>query len=264
MKIHTFLTVFFTIILFCHCSTTGEGTDFRWDFSSEKKYIYSYNQNSIMVFDDITAKHKDKIPSSLEGKLNIKVKSKEYADLSLTNLKLDQEGLSSDDDSGENLQTMVVQDMNSKGGFKTDDQDMLFKLMLPLPNENLKIGESEYLPMEIPFTTNGSVLFSKGGNTITYQKDTIINGEILAQLAAITDISKLDIPEEIEGEFEMSVTGSSQLLFNKAKGYFVSAIVHFKMESHSIIEQKIGESIHSMNSSMNMENTVKIQLLEIE
>jgi len=195
-------------VLFSFCNTPDSKEDqFIWDFSTNKKYVYSFNQKSTVIFNDIAKGYIDEMPMDMTAKLNISVKDEQYADLSLTEVMMSKKTTLDTIDELIESPSMVIQDMDSKGKFKTENQNMLFKLMLPLPSKHLHVGESDFTELEVPFTTHGSVLFSKGGTTLPYVKDTIVDGQSLALMAAITDISDIDIPEELTGTYKMSTTG---------------------------------------------------------
>ncbi len=118
----------------------------------------------------------------------------------------------------------VVQGMkeDGTGPFGDSSQDMLLKLIFPLPSKTLKIGESVDVPAQMPFNAMGSQLQVKGRSRITLTRYVLIGNHTCAQLNVDIDISDLKVPSELEGEYLCSTKGSAVFFFDISSRTFVS------------------------------------------
>ena len=85
----------------------------------------------------------------------------------------------------------------------------------------------------------------------------------LHHLNSNIDISKLDVPEELKGEYECSITGNATYYFDLENGYYVGAdiqmVMDVMMDSESETEDNFG-----MFMKMKSDNVYKIRLEKIE
>ncbi len=227
---------------------------FVWDFNSEKNYIYSFKQEVISV--NNWGKESEDIDTSRvigTGDLKVKSKGDNKADFVLI-LTIQNDAFKSFKDEM-SPQTMVIPDMDANGQFESQrrNSELIFDLILPLPSRDLEIGESENLDLEIPFNLMGSPLYVKGHNKLKYLKDTAPN---TALIRSEFKVDKLDIPEEIQGEFGCSIVGESELEFNYKEKHFESSNVNVLMKMKSKTE----------DMEMSLENTSKynIKFIKIE
>ena len=241
-------------------------SNFIWDFSSKKKFIYSYSQT--VVVEMKTDKNRPARKSFMTGKgnLNVLVKENNLADLSITDLELS--SVYNDDESPSDTMTdiqpaMVVQDMQPDGSFSTENVDILFKILFPLPSSDIKIGESNELAMQLPFNANGSILMSKGGNKLVFEGYETLEGRKCAVLKGTLDISDLEVPEELKGEYISKTTGSATYYFDIRDHCYVGADIQMLMEAKMDSEDK-DESDFDMFMDMSSDNKFKIRLRKIE
>lgn len=169
-----------------------------------------------------------------KGNLNVQVKPNNLADLSLTYLKLsmimfNKDGTSRDTMTS-NTPPTVAQDMNPKGKFNEPNLNSLFDIVFPLPSQELKVGQSDKIPMKIPFNAMGAVLFSKGFNTLTFTGYETIEGRNCAILEGIIDVSKLEIPEEVDGKYKSATTGNAKYYFDIENRCYVGAEIRMIMD----------------------------------
>jgi len=259
-----------TLILLAGCGKENKKSDsneFVLDFNSQKKFIYTYSQTSTSETQWKKNEAFQKTKSDANGQLNIRIKENNLADLSVTNLKtnlitLDDKGVAVDTMSN-TTQAMVIQNMNQKGGFENYDHNIMFDLIFPLPTKNLKIGETDKIPMQIPFNVNGSKLYIKGFNEIKYSGTKVLNGTECAVLNGTIDISELEIPEELESLYESKTTGNGTYYFNLKDKYFVGADINIIMATSSSPKTENSEN-NLVFGTMKNSTEITIRLKEIE
>lgn len=265
-----------SILIFASCGNgstksnligNSSESQFQWDFSKQRKFIYSYSQ--IVNGESTMDKEGTALKTYVEGvgHLNIRVKENNLADLSLTDIDMkmvtfkDEE--SPRDTMTQKVPNSVVQDMKPDGSFGVSTTDILFDVLFPLPTTNLGKGDSEEIPMQMPFNAYGSELHSKGQNTLTFTGYEEIEGRNCAVLKGVIDISKLDIPEELKGEFECSTTGYATYYFDLEDGCYVGADIQMVMVAMIDYETE-NEMAFGMFMKMKSDNVYKIRLKQIE
>jgi hypothetical protein len=248
-------------------SDGSENKHFIWDFNKEIKYIYSYSQtveteSRISKSDAVSKTYMTGI-----GNLNVRVKPNNLADLSLTNMELsmimfNEDGTPTDTMTHTSPPT-VVQDMKPNGSFDEPNSNLLFDILFPLPSQDLKEGQSDKTLMKIPFNANGSVLFSKGFNTLSFTGFKTIKGRKCAVLEGILDISKLEIPEELDGEYKSATTGNATYYFDIEDHCYVGADIHMIMDVMMDTESE-GQDDFGMYMEMKSDNIFKIRLERLD
>jgi len=246
-------------------STNTTQSQFEWDFSKKRKFIYSFSQTVNGTNKMDKDRSVDKMYMTGIGHLNVRVKENNLADLSLTDIEIqlvnyDQEGRPRDTLS-QKIPTNVVQDMEPDGSFDDSNTDILFDMLFPLPKRVLEIGDSDEILMQMPFNTNGSRLFSKGQNKLTFTGYEEIEGVNCAVLEGIIDISKFDVPEELKGEYKCSTTANATYYFDLENRHYVAADIKMVMD---IMIDPENEDDFGMYMNMRSDNVYKIRLEKIE
>jgi hypothetical protein len=206
--------------------------EYKWDFSSEATHTYSYEQDVEMDadFGDFDG---GKTPTSgqsmtSKGSLLVKSKGDGTADIVLKDIKAKTE---MDFGKGEETKTMeqtlppsVIQGMREDGSGSVGDssQNTMLKLLFPLPTKPLKVGESVDIPTSMPFNARGSMLHVKGYMRVTLARYVTIGDGVYAQFNIKIDIAELDVPEELEGEYECWIKGDGIYYFDVAQHRFAS------------------------------------------
>lgn len=245
----------------------SENSEFIWDFSTKRKFVYSFYQ----TVNGTSKMDKESIPEKTlmtgKGDLNLRVKENDLADLSLTDLQIDMimfnENGTVRDTISNQIPVVVIQDMSRKGRFSEPSSNIMFDLLFPLPLTNLKVGESEKVITQIPFNANGSRLSIKGFNELTFKGTEVIEGRECAVLEGKLDISKLDIPEELKGEYESSTRGLGTYYFDVKNHYYVGADVQMLMKVMMDTETE-DEDGFGMFMEMASDNIFKIRLERID
>lgn len=246
---------------------TFVNSKFIWDFSTKKKFIYSYSQTvngtNKMGKDSPT----DKSLMNGKGYLNVRVKENNSADLSLTDLEIDMIMFNDNGTPRDTLSnkapTTVIQGMKPDGSFSDPNSNIMFDLLFPLPSKDLKIGETDKIAMQIPFNANGSRLFSKGFNELTFKGFEVIDERECAVLIGKLNVSNLEIPEELKGEYKSITTGFATYYFDIENHYYIGAdiqsLMEVKMDTETENENDLG-----MFMEMTSDNIFKIRLEKIE
>ena len=213
---------------------------FRWDFSkAQVVHTYAYAQELRSKTDmgsSFGGKSSDMGQEiSVKGVLLIKSQGDSTAELVLREMKV---SMKMDMGEGEpktmehQMPPFVVQGMkeDGSGSFGNSSQDMLLKMLFPLPSKPIKIGESVDIPWQMPFNAMGPILRVTGRSRITLTRYVTIGERTCAQLDVDTDISKLKVPTELEGEYKCSTKGTSVLHFDVASRCFVSGTIALLMQ----------------------------------
>lgn len=233
------ITIIITVtILICGCGSTeeplllnieqypyaeapSEAPILRWDFSGydQYRYLIEIDASSVTHIDAGDLSDDSTQTSTAEGDMIIKSQGDHTARIVLENIEVATD-FSPDDGNDSDIlkvtgQTMVLQGLKEDGtmGSCNTSEEALVKLILPLPSTPLELGESVDVPVQVPFNAMGSPLPVKGTTTITLKEYVSVNGQLCARLISDIDISEIDIPEEIEGDYECTLTGVSDYLF---------------------------------------------------
>lgn len=265
-----------SILIFASCgngnpkSTKTENSNesqFQWDFSKQRKFIYSFSQTVNGENQMDKDRPVEKTYMTGIGYLNVRVKENNLADLSLTDIDMQMIMFNEDgtprDTMTQKAPPNVVQGMKPNGSFGDSNTDLLFKMLFPLPNKTLEKGDSDEIPMQMPFNANGSRLFAKGQNTMTFVGFEKIEGRNCAVLKGVIDISKLDVPEELKGEYGCSTTGNATYYFDLENGYYVGADIKMVMNVMMDTETE-NEDDFGMYMKMTSDNNYKIRLEKTE
>lgn len=198
---------------------------FRWDFSkADVAHTYSYQQEvrSTTDFGSSFVGTPDGAQQEISstGVLLIRSQGDGTGELVLKDMKTK---MKSDVGGGHEPQTMeqtmrpfVVQGVkeDGSGAFGDSPEDTFLKLLFQLPPKTLKVGESVDVPAQMPFNAMGSVLQIKGRSRIPLTGYVKIGTRTCAQLAVDTEISRLNVPAELKGEYRCSLTGTSVFYFD--------------------------------------------------
>jgi hypothetical protein len=139
----------------------------------------------------------------------------------------------------------------------------MFKMLFPLPSEDLKEGEKDKVAMQMPFNANGSRLYAKGFNTLEFSGFEKICDRECVVLSGIIDISEMDVPEELTGEYKNSTTGKATYYFDLEDKIYVGADINMTMDVLMDTESN-DQNQRGMYMAMKSQNIFKIRLEKIE
>ena len=91
------------------------------------------------------------------------------------------------------------------------------------------MGESVSIPAQMPFNAMGSLLQVTGHLETRLADYVLIDGKTCAKLETDIDISTLNPPEELEGDYRCQVKGKSVFYFNIEGRHFMSGKVAMLM-----------------------------------
>jgi hypothetical protein len=188
-------------------ATTPEGKQkFNWDFSKKHKYIYDYSQkmkmaSSMGIGQDVNA----------TAKLTVKAKGDKTADVILNEFDAESSIMGGVSMPAQAYQGMT-EDSNIPGAAAS--QDEMIRLLFPLPAKALLVGESDAVPGKMPFNAMGSLLWVKGETKLTLKEYVTVGGHTCARFDVDIDISKMDVPEELTGEYKCSMKGRGAVYYD--------------------------------------------------
>ena len=253
---------------------------FRWDFSkAQAVYTYAYEQevrNKTDMGSSFGGKSGDMGQEmSANGLLLIKSQGDSTAELVMKDIKMSAKvdmGTGEPKTMEQQMPIFVVQGMkeDDSGSFGNSSQDMLLKMLFPLPPKPLKVGASVNVPVQMPFNAIGSMLQVTGRSRITLTRYVKIGEHTCAQLDVDTDISKLKVPTELKGEYKCSTKGTSVFYFDIVSRSFVSGtiamLIQFSIDAPMPQMKISGEDAPDMpkrsKMSMTSDNLIRVKLKE--
>jgi hypothetical protein len=240
--------------------------DLKWDFSGDEVYAYDLDQS--MKTSQMMGMGKNFSPTmkvKASGLLKFKSKGDHTADLVLQGLTMENNvdfGPEAPKSFGKQSQTVemptqVIQGVGEEGIVQFGQMGEQFNLryLFPLPEAALARGESATVPISMPFNAMGSVLTAKGEMKIKLDKFVKIEDKTAALLDCDLIIDELDVPEEIEGEYEIKVKGRALYYFNVEERCFDSGkmamMFSFRIDTPSP-QMKMGDEDFSENFPKNI------------
>ena len=253
----------------------------KWDFANRDVHSYTYEQevrNKTDMGSPVGGKSiLDNMGQemSAKGMLLIKSEGDGTAELVLKDvamiMKMDM-GEGAPKTMEQKMPPVVMQGMKEDGSgpFGGSQQDMLLKVLFPLPTKSLKVGDWCDVPAQMPFNAMGSVLEVKGRSRITLTRYVKIGNRTCAQLDVDTDVSELKVPSELKGEYKCSEKGTSVFYFDVANRSFVSGtiaiIMQFSIDAPTPEMKMSGEDTPDMPKrskvSMASDNFIRVKLKE--
>ena len=276
---------FFLVVCFLStsCSNSENERAIMWKFQNFEKLTYNFTQKTeISPMGGIFSAFG--ITNTATGKLTITPTSNEKADIVLKELDMGEMGdlltknLKKED--GE-LSDMFVKGLKTDGtieGEVSEAMQFFYIGVLPIPTEDLKIGESIKIPAQMPMNAFGSQIMIKGYQTLTlksvekniykFENDILLNE---------FDISKNE-EKDVKKEHQHQIKGKGEYTFDIEKGYFTNAEVELKIKMKISDLQKEGEenqtsipdSLQSKmpfkmdfgNMEMNFTSTINLDLIK--
>ena len=199
----------------------------RWDFSGKAVYAYDFYEKEVNTAKMLSME--DSMEQDGEGTATLLLKSQgdHTAVMVLKDLKL--KALVTGIGEGapkkveEEPPDITVEGMGEDGSIDPDKlpEGSQFEGLFPLPKKPLNVGESVEMPEDVPFNVAESTLHAKGVTIITLTKYVTIDGHVCAKLVAATDITELDVPGSLEGDYRIFVKGKAVFYFDLESKRFV-------------------------------------------
>jgi hypothetical protein len=218
--------------------------EFRWNFSKKHKFVYDYEQKVEMDAGSMGSES-----MNATAVLTVKSKGDGMADVVLSNMKTDMTQRQ-----GMEMPPTVMQGMTEDSRIPGADasQAELVKLLFPLPAGPVEAGGSSAISGKWPFNAFGSLLWITGETTVTLAGYVTIDAHICARLDVVIDISKLDVPEELEGIYQALTKGRGVLYFDVRDRCFHSGELAIIMSARTETEKP-----YKARMSMDADNYVR-------
>jgi len=196
----------------------------RWDFSAKRKYSYNYTRKEDIYNDLVGLRAPTKRSTEITGDLVLTSKAKGFASVMLQNLKprvLTSGVLALPKNS------VVALRMNEIGNvtFPLADSGMslAMRMLLALPPQPLKTGESIDLPVEMPWEVPGATMQVTGHLKMKLTGYVIAGSRKCARLENSIDIPKFKAPQGTKGTYKVFLKGKSIVHFDLQARSFLSA-----------------------------------------
>ena len=240
IRIMRFLVLTVILSVICSCQNNATEADhkpksnFSWDFSENRTFLYSFSQN--VKTDKKLEQDQDIIRNIINtsGDLTIKVAANQ-ASVSLSDSKMEiieqwPDG-SPKDTIRQEFQATIVEAMQADGSYEAKDVDLMFRLLLLLPQKILNVGDKDIVAISTPFTVNDVKLFVEGTSILSFKKyDTFLDRKC-AVLKGKIDISILEIPHNFIGKYRSLNQGNATYYFDLDNGYLLGADIDMQMSS---------------------------------
>lgn len=255
MKSHPLLIV---LLIVLSCSTPTANTAFRIDLTSNKTYVYDFQQN-VTVHNRMVGMS---ARTSALADLVLMPVSDSMAELSLTNLELVTRRYGTDgrisDSTNLKPNPITLRYLNSLGQITDSTVENTYRFLMPLPNGPLFEGESSTIEHTMPLTYGKNALELKGTNTLTFNGFDTLLGRHCVVINGLIDITQPNFNDSTGSYFGFT-KGKATYYFDSSKGLFIGADLKLTMMVHTI---PVGADSSQMTHLEN-ENIIRYRLREI-
>lgn len=220
----------------------SEFSDLKWNFSAGADYNYVYRQtilNKIQMPEFMDQGNQEYSPEmTLQGDLTVRSRGDGSADLFIRNLSVTGEMASPYDPSPlyfeQQYAGYVIQGMNEWGMLPHagNSYEESMNLNFALPDRPVRKNQAVDFPARIYFNVTGSRLIVTGTNRVTLVGYKQVGPYRCAKIKSDFEISTVDIPPELEGEYAISLQGSSICYFDIDNQCYVCGHVARKTDFH--------------------------------
>jgi hypothetical protein len=206
----------------------------RWSFTDGAVYSYLLSERSETASNFPDGDLDEPTRSSSAGRFEIKAEGDHEAKIVLSDVNVAvQRGGDADEDADASFNSppVVVRGLREDGSLPTADsqQNALFRLLFPLPEPPMAVGETSTLPFQFPVNVFGSPLTAEGEIEMTLTALVYVRGTTCAQVDFVVGIGEIEIPEEIQTEFDFDVSGTGRYFFDVNAGRLVESTVAVRM-----------------------------------
>lgn len=236
----------------------AEAREFRWNFSTDTAYAYDYlqkvNMHSEMGRSGGSAVQKMRGT----GKMLVKSQGDGTARMVIQDLEVQME-MAGSEPQFMPAQVIVVPGVREDGSVEgsLNQQQMIVELLFPLPNKPLTAGRSDSIRASMPFNAMGSLLEVTGKSVVTLAGYFDVDGRKCARFDVDTEITDVEIPPEMEGEYSATLKGRSVHYFDIEERAFVSGRLAFLMTLH--ITTEVPRSVQEMGGDVPSDITIKME-----
>jgi hypothetical protein len=245
-----------------------EPVKIRWDFSDGSEYIYDLRQTSdtASVFPGDEPEEPKRV--IVVATMEFKAQADHVAKIVFTQNDTIVEGMPEDENAKKRLKgrPMVVPGLKEDGTMPSaqNQQSTLFRLLFPLPPEPLGVGQTATIPFQFPVNVFGSPLSADGRVNLTLTGLVYVRGKTCAQVDYVVEVDEVELPEEIETEFNFAMSGIGRYFFDIEGGRLVesSSAVATSMEAEFPEEymSEMADDDVPIDPTMRMSSDMLIQL----
>jgi hypothetical protein len=245
-----------------------EPVKIRWDFSDGSEYIYDLRQTSdtASVFPGDEPEEPERI--IVVATVEFKAQGDHVAKIVFTQKEDIIEGMPEDEDAKNRLKgrPMVVLGLKEDGTMPSaqSQQSTLFRLLFPLPLEPLGVGQTATIPFQFPVSVFGSPLSADGRVKLTLTGLFYVRGKTCAQVDYVVEVDEVELPEEIDTEFNFAMSGIGRYFFDIEAGRLVesSSAVVMSMEAEFPEEfmSEMADDDAPIDRTMSMSSDMLFQL----
>ncbi len=218
-------------IFLTSCSDSENERAILWKFQNFDKLTYNFTQKTEIspmggIFSGFG------ITNTATGKLTITPTSDDKADIVLKDLDMGQMGdllTQNLKKEGGQLPDMFVRGLKPNGtidGEISEAMQLFYTGILPIPTQDLKVGESIKIPAQMPMNAFGSQIMLKGYQTLTLKSIE----ENMYKFESDILINEYDIPKDVQQKHQHEVKGFGTYIFDTKNGYFTKAEVELKIK----------------------------------
>lgn len=216
----TFLTVLIGLI---SCNDEhGELKVFSLYFEEGSSVVYDYTQEGTTAYRMLCDLVVDTQVIEAKGIIEIRGTDTEIASFIMANMEITtfmlDNGVPGEKNKQKNVPAQEIPGLQSNGSFgKGEDMDLKFDLLFNLPPVDIQLGETTIKKISFPVNAYGNTTSILADKMITYDKDTMINGDSCAILSYQINNIGIEKSESFRSDSYGVIKGEGLVFFNLNK-----------------------------------------------
>lgn len=253
------------LLIFTRCDQgnseqTGSNEVFIMHFEEGSSIKYDYHVNQMQIFNIDCEEEEDIANMQVDGTLEIKGVSAEQAswlmyDASskITNIRNGEEDVKTDPN--DDAFTAEMTGLKTNGSFTMDDSRInVFHFLFTLPLKDMEEGEIIEEELHFPVNLSASSTSIVGLKTITYEKDTVIDGETCAVLRFAIENKGLEKTMSFTDDSYGVFQGNGVSYFDYTNGQFLGTVSNIYIDVYAELKEK-NEYSSCMDMTMDSKNS---------
>lgn len=242
---------------------------FRWDFSAKRDSRFTYDQAATQI----SMSGEGEMPITAKGDLIVRSNGDGTARIVLEGVRMTMTMPPLKNETAaprkmeQSLPTSVAGTIGEDGRVVT--QQPSIEMLFPLPPSTLAVGKTVDVPFSMPFNANGSALQVKGISHITHGGYVMLGKRLCARFEERSELLKLDVPEEVPGKYDVTMTATGVAFFDVHERRFVRAVVasHVAMTAEIVMPKFDGDAAAEKESkpekmSMTSDDRITVSISE--
>lgn len=135
--------------------------------------------------------------------------------------------------------TIVLPGMSEQGPTESIKSFDDLRMILLFPSKPLAVGESQDIPVEVPFNYFGSQLTVKGTLHVAFTGYVEKGGRPCAELKSEFDVSEIELPPELNTKPSFSMRGSCISYFDPAEHRITEGEIHTEESMAGLMNTKV-------------------------